>query len=240
MPEDILTVGDYAGHDLEVMAQAPRYTRWIVESFLPFVGRRVAEVGAGTGNVSQTLLTLSPVIGRLTLIEPSPAMFGRLQKRFDGVEGVTCLQGVFTDVADQLAPQDTIVYVNVLEHVEDDEGELRRAFSRLEPGGHLILFVPALQLLYSRFDRSIGHFRRYGRGGLVDLLTRCGFDPVMVRPFDLFGIVPWYLLFVLGGRTALPSSVSLYDRFVVPVMKRVEQIIPPPVGKNLLAVGKKP
>lgn len=227
---------EYAGHDLEAMTAAVRYHRWIIEEISPFVGRRVAEIGAGVGSVAELLLSAIPSPERLTLVEPSPAMFRTLSRRFRGVPGVVCLNGTLAELVE---PVDTLLYLNVLEHVKDDAAEVKRAAVTLTPGGHLILFVPALSCLYSKFDRSIGHYRRYGMRELKKIVVEGGFDIVSARYFDIVGIIPWYLLFVVMGKRGLGGSVSLYDRIVVPVMRRVEKLFTPPVGKNILLVGRR-
>jgi SAM-dependent methyltransferase len=134
---------------------------------------------------------------------------------------------------------DSVVYVNVLEHIEDDRAELALAHRALRPGGHLLVYVPALSFLYSDLDRSVGHFRRYQKKQLVGLARQSGFTVVSARYFDMLGILPWFVVYVLLKKTIRPGDVSLYDRLVVPVMRSLEGIIAPPIGKNLLLIGRK-
>ncbi|MCR4340392.1 MAG: hypothetical protein NUW01_10970 [Gemmatimonadaceae bacterium] len=102
-----------------------------------------------------------------------------------------------------------------------------------------MIFVPALSWLYSDFDRQIGHYRRYAKSGLCRLVEDAGFNLTKVRYFDVAGIIPWYVNFVLLRNSIGSRSVSLYDRLVVPVMRVAERLIPPPVGKNVLLVARK-
>ena len=134
---------------------------------------------------------------------------------------------------------DAIVYINVLEHIQDDRTELANAREMLNPQGHLLLFVPALTWLYSDFDKHIGHFRRYTKPHLRGLVQDVGFTLVKAQYFDLAGIIPWYINFVWLRNSLGSSSVSLYDKLVVPTMKLIERVIPPPIGKNVLLIGKK-
>jgi len=134
---------------------------------------------------------------------------------------------------------DTVVYINVLEHIENDGAELATAYAAMKPGGHLILFVPALDWLYSDHDREIGHFRRYTKRGLASLVEEAGFTVVTAKYFDVAGIIPWYLNFVLLRNSIGAKSVAIYDNVVVPLMRRVESAIPPPIGKNVLLIGRK-
>ena len=132
------------------------------------------------------------------------------------------------------------MYVNVLEHIENDYEELRCAADALVPGGHLCIFVPALRYLYSGFDASIGHYRRYHKPEMLRLLRAVGLEPTYARYFDVFGVIPWLVMYRVLGFGPAASQVRAYDKLVVPVMKRVERTLPPPVGKNVLAVARKP
>ena len=132
-----------------------------------------------------------------------------------------------------------MLYVNVLEHIEDDERELRFAYKTIKPNGRILIFVPALSWLYSELDRKVGHFRRYHKQELKETVQRAGFSVEALRYFDIAGIIPWYIAFVLLKRTTTGNNVSLYDTLVVPPMRAFEKLIPPPIGKNLLLVGQK-
>jgi SAM-dependent methyltransferase len=228
----------YFGKDLEAMSFAVEYHRWIAREFDPYLGANVAEVGAGTGNFSALLLERAG-LGHLAAFEPSANMFPLLEQRLAGAPRVTLHQAYFGARAAALGPRfDSICYVNVLEHIEDDAAELAAASSALKPGGHLLLFVPALPFLYSELDRDLGHFRRYRKPDLERLVSAAGLEIRRSKYFDLPGILPWYLAFVLLRRPLTAGGVSLYDRLVVPIARRIESALPPPVGKNLLLVAR--
>lgn len=227
----------YFGKDLEAMSFAANYHRWIMAELAPFLGHSVAEVGAGIGSFSQ--LILGTGIGRLTAFEPSENMFPALAAYLETQPNASAVNGFFAP-PDGGERFDTVIYVNVLEHIEDDAAELALAHDALNRGGHLLIFVPALPRLYSNLDRQVGHFRRYVKKGLEALVDRAGFEIVKSRYFDIAGIVPWYVSFVLLGNSIGGTSVSLYDRLVVPPMRFLEKIVKPPIGKNLLLVARKP
>jgi SAM-dependent methyltransferase len=234
---------EYVGKDLEAMDFALRYHSWILDLIRPYLGKNIVEVGAGTGSFSELLLQTEPE--RLTLIEPS-AMFDVLAREFSvdhGTIDVRLFNDLFSNVAAKIhdeAPPDSIIYINVLEHIEDDSGELKLVHQTLVPGGKVILFVPALKILFSKFDRHIGHHRRYRRS---ELKTRCeaaGFKILTIRSFDLPGVLPWFVKFKLFGSMKVePASVQMYDRFAVPVIRPIENILHPPIGKNLLLIAEK-
>jgi hypothetical protein len=132
-----------------------------------------------------------------------------------------------------------VAYVNVLEHIEDDRLALQHAYKTLRSNGHLLIFVPALKFLYSELDSKVGHFRRYSKRELIHVVTSAGFNIKSCRYFDVMGVIPWYIAFVLLKQTTTGTNVTLYDRIVVPVMRHVESLVTPPIGKNLLLVARK-
>ena len=134
---------------------------------------------------------------------------------------------------------DAVIYVNVLEHIEDDRKELSLMHQSLTNEGYALIFVPALSSLYSELDRKLGHFRRYHKKHLAQLIQDAGFKIVKATYFDLVGIVPWYIFFVLMKKTMTGANVHLYDNTIVPIMRKIEALISPPVGKNLLFIAKK-
>jgi SAM-dependent methyltransferase len=233
---------DYYGHDLEAMVQARNYHRWIFDEIEPFLGRRIVEVGAGTGSFSA--LMLDRPTESLSLVEPSPGMYAQLEgwlaERCDA--RASAHRAFFGDVAATIGATqrpDTVLYINVLEHVEHDGTELRIARDVLEPGGRLIIFVPALPWLHGRFDDAVGHHRRYVKRQLEALCVGAGFRVVHSRYFDVAGILPWWLKYrVLRSARMEGSAVKLYDRLVVPVMRRVESVVRPPLGKNIVLIAE--
>lgn len=233
----------YVGKDLEAMSFAINYHKWILDELKPFIGQHVVEVGAGTGSFSELLLELKPQ--SLALVEPSE-MFFSLEKNIANRTGETDLSlyhTVFTDAAGTIAAKqrpDTVIYVNVLEHIEDDEHELKAVFDTLADGGHCLIFVPALMSLYGEFDRKVGHFRRYSKKELEQKCRAAGFSIVRSFFFDIAGVLPWYVKYRMLNSDSLGSqAVTAYDNLVVPIMRRIEPVIGVPIGKNLLAVLRK-
>ncbi len=228
----------YEGRDLEAMSFARNYYQWVVDIFAPFLHGRVGEVGAGCGNFSSLLLDQQ--IEALTAIEPSNEMYPLLAEKFSQNKRVACRHAFFKDVHTGYANYfDALVYVNVLEHIPDDRQELRYIYDSLHAGGTACIFVPALQWLYSDFDASVGHYRRYHKKHLRALMEEAGFDIVTIRYVDLVGIVPWFIFFKVLKQTLTTNNTVLYDRFVVPIARSVESRISIPFGKNLIVVGRK-
>lgn len=225
----------YPGKELEALSVAVNYHRWIVNEIEPYLGRKVAEVGAGVGSVSR--LILEKDVTRLLAFEPSSNLYPELANNLASEKRARTINDFFSP---RYEPElDSVLYINVLEHIEDDRAELGRALEALRPGGHIVIFVPALSWLYSEFDRQIGHYRRYTKSGLRLVVQEAGFSITKARYFDVAGIIPWYVNFVLLGNSIGSRSVSLYDRVVVPVMRVAERLIVPPIGKNVLLVARK-
>ncbi len=229
-------VPQYFGKDLEAMSFAKNYHKWILAELLPYLGNSVAEVGAGVGSFST--LVLETNISSLAAFEPSQNMYPLLQETLSKDKRAKAINDSFGS-ANTGKRFDSILYVNVLEHIEDDASEFANARDALNPEGHLLIFVPALPWLYGEIDRQVGHFRRYMKKNLVELTRRSGFSVVKARYFDVAGIIPWYINFVLLKNLISGGSVSLYDWLVVPAMRVMEGLVPPPVGKNVLLVARK-
>ena len=229
----------YIGRDLEAMSYAENYNKWIIELFSPYIGDKVAEIGAGTGNLTRLLLE-NDLISELTAFEPSSKMYNYLTQNIDSNKKVTLINSIFSESSDMhLNMLDSIFYINVLEHVKDDIAEVNLMHNALNVDGYACVFVPALSWLYSDFDKSIGHFRRYHKDQLIQLFDSNGFEVVTVKHIDMLGILPWYINFVLMKRVLDQNTTKIYDRFIIPIIRIIDKIAPSPIGKNLLIVAKK-
>lgn len=235
----------YPGRELEAMAEASNYHRWILEIFKPYLGQHLVEVGAGIGSFSEFILK-HHACQTLSLVEPSREMYRQLVAQAQRLNGTTSLKtfnSTFRDAAALIKlaqTPDSIIYVNVLEHIAEDELELQTIHSTLSTNGRVFLFVPALPWLYGALDERVGHVRRYEKQELEEKLRRSRFKVIVSTYFDLPGIAPWWLKYCLLKSGTLPSGgVRFYDRFVVPAARRIESFIPPPIGKNVIAVAEK-
>ena len=228
---------NYFGRDLKAMSFAINYHRWIIKNFKPYLGEKIAEIGAGSGNFSVLILEEQK---QLVAFEPSENMYPILNERLKAEKRAEIVKGFFGDNYSKFKNSfDSVMYVNVLEHIEDDEKEFSHMYDSLKPGGHALIYVPALSFLFSDFDRNLGHFRRYDKKGLMKIAKRAGFEISLAKYFDLPGILPWFVAFVLLKGTIESFQVSLYDRLVIPAVRAIESRFAPPIGKNLLLVAKK-
>ncbi len=234
----------YAGKDLEAMSFAVNYHRWILSIFEPYLGKRIVEVGAGTGSFSELLLERR--LESLSLVEPSTAMHQQLSRRMEELRPpvtVKTYNDVFENVAGQIrstSQPDSIIYVNVLEHIADDVNELKVINDTLDAGGRLFIFVPALSWLHGSMDRQLGHFRRYTRTEIEKKCVAAGFRVIVSRYFDVMGVLPWWVKYkLLQSDQMEPGAVRFYDQRVVPVARMLESSVTPPIGKNVLLIAEK-
>lgn len=219
---------------LDNLDGAGNYAAWIFEHVNPHLGKEVLEVGAGYGTFTGLLSTNST---RVVATDVSERCAGILRARFADDPRVTVLQGS-TAAAAGLPPFDSAVLINVLEHIEDDDGALRELSATLKPGGRLILWVPAFALLYSDFDRKIGHYRRYRAAGLKARLSGAGYEVTDIRYVNSVGALAWLVVARLLHRAPTGGlSVKVYDSYFVPVLKRVEGRWGTPFGQSLFAVA---
>lgn len=220
---------------LEELADAVRYRRWIVSLVAPHASGLVLEIGSGTGDVAAALAGRGV---RVTASEADPDRLAALRLRFD--DGSVPVRELAVPIESD-ADYDAVVAVNVLEHVPDDVGALRAFRRLLRPGGRVVLFVPAFEFAMSRFDREIGHQRRYRAGTLRSALERAGFVVERVHYVNSLGLLAWVLgMRLLRLRPSSGLALRAWDSAVVPVLRRLEARWPPPVGQSVFAVGRAP
>lgn len=228
----------YESKDLEIMNSAQNYHDWIIDEFKEFLGENVAEVGAGIGNFS-TFILKNPTVKNLVAIEPDKKLCAMFPTYMPNPKA-KIVNGFFNDIAaDYQKNFDSVVYVNVLEHVENDLKELNQVHSTLKKGGTVCIFVPALPFLYSDHDKNIGHFRRYTKKKLKKLLEETGFKIEKIKYMDILGIITWMVVFKILKKEPGSGNISFYDRFITPILRLLENLISPPIGKSLIAVGRK-
>jgi len=212
-----------------------RYNRWMFDRIRPWIGARVLEIGSGIGTLSAFLVDRA----RLVLTDTRAEYLERLHRRFAGRSNISVARLYLPndDAAVRGERFDSIICLNVLEHVDDDLGSLAAIRKLLEPSGRLVLLVPALPALYGTLDRALGHHRRYTRGELESKFERTGFRVVHVEYFNLAGVPGWFLAGRVLRREMIPAgSLGLYDA-LVPLFK-LERFLPWRVGQSLIAVGE--
>ncbi len=225
---------EYSGTgNLEVMADAVNYNKFLAELVLSHakVGDRILDFGAGIGTFAKRI---SEHGYNVCCVEPDPKQASVIAKSGLAVYGD--LNQINDDSLDYLYT------LNVLEHIEDDHAMLRELYRKLKPGGRLLIYVPAFQVLYSSMDHKVGHYRRYTRSGLADLVLHAGFNVANTRYADSVGFLATLLYKLVGDNSGAVNGRALvaYDRLLFPLSRIVDKLLGSFVGKNVLLVGAKP
>ncbi len=214
---------------------AKNYAAWLASLMAPHLHGPILEVGAGHGTFSEQLADLGPLVSS----EPSERAFRVLQERLRERPDITVVnQDLATATADRQFG--AIVMINVLEHIEDDGEALSQVFAGLEPGGRFAVLVPAFELLYSRFDAAVGHYRRYRLPELVDEVERAGLSVKVARYVNSAGFFAWLLTARVLKLTPTVSGLALtYDRAVIPALRAVESRVTPPFGQSCFVIAER-
>jgi SAM-dependent methyltransferase len=237
--EDAPTLHDGDATLRVLEAGAPNYNGWLADTYAAWAGRRVLEVGAGQGTITARL---APGRELVTALELEAGYVERLRRRFRGHPEVEPLQADVLKADPETfraRGYDTIVLSNVLEHLADDARAVSTFARILEPGGRLIVFVPAGPALFGTMDAAVGHHRRYTEASLRAVLGGHGFDLLALRPMNLVGIPGWFVNGRVLRRTSLPPlQVRVYDA-LAPALASLEARVRLPVGLSLFAVGQR-
>jgi SAM-dependent methyltransferase len=220
---------------LESLSSAVNYHAWIRDLVTPYLGDHPIEIGPGLGDYAADWLERG--LPRITLSEIDPSRRALLDKRFGADPRVDV-----SDI-DVLAPVDAdhsaLVAINVLEHIEDHVGALRSAHRLLRPGGAVVMFVPAFPFAMSHFDRQVGHVRRYRLRTLRDAYAAAGLRLERIHHVNAPGLPAWFVGMRLLKMTPQDgATVRLWDRFVIPAARAIEEKVRPPFGQSILAVGR--
>jgi SAM-dependent methyltransferase len=220
------------------LSTADAYTRWILDEVRPWLGHRILEVGCGTGTFTAPLAAAGH---ELVAIDIDPAYVEAAARRTATFPAVTILRADVTDAQCALGEAfESVVMLDVLEHIEDDVTLLRNLHARLRPGGHVVLKVPAIRALHSPMDDAIGHWRRYDRATLAGALSRAGFEAVKLWRFNAFAVPGWWLNGRVLKRTTPPAEqLQLFNR-LVPVLRPLDRVFRYVTGLSYFAVGRRP
>ncbi len=227
---------DSAAQDfwLDRLGGAHRFNAWVFSRFRRYLGQHVLEVGCGSGNFTTLIAADGRQVTACDLHAPYVDI-ARARLAAYPQARVLCADATRADFGGNY---DTVVLLDVLEHIEDDVGFLTRLRATLRPGGRIVLKVPAYRWLYCDMDRAIGHYRRYDRASLRAALRAGGFEVVEQRYFNVFAVLGWFLNGKLLGRTTPPAEqLAAFER-LVPLFRVFEAVTRVPFGISLIAVGE--
>lgn len=231
-------MSDYIGTELGLFKHATRWKGYYGRMIAPFLGGEVLEVGAGLG--ANVPIFCGPNQRRYVCLEPDGRLAGEIKANVAAGRlppGCEVLIGTL-DTLPAHAQFDSLIYADVLEHIQDDRGEAGKALKHLRPGGHLVVLAPAHAFLFSPFDASIGHYRRYSRASLASLLP---VRPVCLRYLDSAG-----LLLSLANRLVLRQGmptlrqIEFWDKRIIPLSRLLDPLLRYTVGKSVLGIWRRP
>jgi len=221
---------------LERLNRAPRFTRWMADVIRPYMGKRVLEIGAGIGNMSVHLMPReiywatdvnSQYLEYLWTLCPTRPYMRVARTDAENAETFPAGQSF-----------DTVICLNVVEHIQDDAGALRNVWNILDQGGRAIILVPYGPKLYGSLDEVLGHFRRYTKEQLVEVSQRAGFRVEKVLKFNRPGVLAWWLNGrVLRRKTFGLGQIRLLN-IMTPVFRLLDNWLPlPPL--SIIAILRK-
>ncbi len=223
---------------LHSLSHARRFNRWMVKRIEPYLGLRILEIGAGIGNISRQL----PQREKLIVTDMDNTYLEILQQAYgsNDIVDVARLDLTQDKDLDAIGSEvcDTIVCLNVLEHIENDLEALCRIKDLLENGGRLILLAPQHKWLYGSYDKVAGHYRRYGRKDIQDLLSNAGYTILQLTNFNFLSIPGWWINSCLLKRKRMSRlQLKLYDT-IIPAVRFLEWMLPLP-GLSLICIAEK-
>ena len=222
---------------LEDLTEAVNYRHWLASLAAPYLGDDPIEIGSGIGDYAAEWLDIA--VPRITVTETHDDRLKILHERFVDDERVEVRR--MTLPVNETGEHSAAVALNVLEHIPDHVGAIRSVTRMLRPGGHVVLIVPAFEFAMSKFDRTIGHERRYTRALAGEVLTAAGLEIEELHYINPLGLMSWYVVCrLLGSYPRNGVMLRSYDRAVIPVVRRLERKWRPPFGQSVFAVGRKP
>ena len=229
----------YIGKELELFQHATVWKKYYASILKPYIKGNVLEVGAGIGNTTDYLCDGTHV--KWLCLEPDPALFKKLQDKIQNKELPSCcyaVKGVTSDLEKDLK-FDTILYIDVIEHIDNDPQELQRATEFLATEGSLIVLVPAHQSLYNSFDKAIGHFRRYNKKRLLSIVPNSLQRKKLIY-LDTVGLLALMMnKYLLKQDYPTLKQINFWNKFMVPVSRTLDRIVGYNLGKTLVGIWKK-
>ncbi|TDC70090.1 methyltransferase domain-containing protein [Actinomadura sp. GC306] len=218
--------------------EARNYRKYEYETVAPHVGRSMLEVGSGLGHFSEQF---AGRLDYLVVSDNDPYCVGELRKRYDGSDDVEVIDLALPADIVIRRKVDTVVMMNVLEHIKDDVQALRDLAAVTEPGGRIVIWVPGYMQLYGDFDRKVGHVTRYTPKTLEASVREAGLVPEVLKPINFLGGIAWWFAVRRGGAGYPdPKLVKIYDRTVVPLTRTIERVVKPPFGQTVFCVARVP
>lgn len=229
----------YPGNELELFVNARNWKKYFSAILKEYCKGSILEVGAGIG--SNTLFLCENKNTKWTLLEPDSKMFNILKNKIASAElpYICTAQKGTIDLFNESEKFDTILYIDVLEHIENDKAEIAKASKLLNTGGHLIVLSPAFQFLFSPFDEAIGHYRRYTKKSLKKI-TPAELKEKKLFYLDSMGYFSSLMNKIfLNQKYPTKNQVRFWDKKTIPVSKITDKIFFHLFGKSVIGIWEK-
>ena len=225
---------NYPGKELEIFDKAIVWRKYLFYKIKKYFGKEILEVGAGMGSFTKTYFDKNK---RITLSELDPNLIDILKKKFKNNKNVS-LEFKFTKKIN--SRYNTILYISVLEHIKNDTEEIKVALSKVKDNGYLVICVPAHNYMFSRFDKEIGHFRRYH----IDYFKKLKIEGASIEDCYMLDSTGWLMYFlnrIIFKNEDYPSKlkVLIWDRLFVPISIFLDFFSFYKFGKNIICIIKK-
>lgn len=235
---------DVVGEDiLQTLSNANKFNRWMYETIKPYCKGKILEIGSGIGNISSFFIRDgSPIM----LTDLRQRYCAQLEASFTGQAAYlgAMVMNLIDDAFDEkfkahFNSYDTVFALNVVEHIHDDTSAIRNCYKLLKEGGHLIILVPSYDALYNKFDKELGHYRRYTKAKLSSLISSNNFEVLHQQYFNFMGIFGWYVSGQLLKKDSIAKGqIRLYNA-LVPCFKLIDKMIFNYLGLSTIVVGRK-
>lgn len=223
---------------LEILEGADNYNKWITEKIMEDINSPVLEIGSGIGTISKYFICKKP----LYLTDCDSGFVKYLKTKFKEKKEIFVEKFDLTKNAPVKfnSKFSSVIGINVLEHIKDDEQALRNIRNVLKEGGRLILLVPAKKFAYTRLDKNLGHYRRYEKEELINKITKTGYVVEKIFFFNVVGLLSWIIRDKIERENIhlKPNQIAVFDR-IVPILKIIESYIRIPIGISIIVVAKK-
>lgn len=234
-----VNIENYIGNELTLFEKAKNWKNYYGSFFMPYLKGDILEVGAGIGGT--TLILCNGNQNSWTCLEPDDSLAIEIEtliRKNKLPNYCKVIKGTLSTVSSD-NKYDTIIYIDVIEHIEDDKSEVKLASQYLKEAGTLIVLVPAHQYLFNEFDTALGHFRRYNKKMLKEVVPE-GLKEIEIFYLDSIGLLAslankWFL----KQSTPTEKQILFWDNFIITVSKLIDPIISYSLGKTVIGIWKK-
>lgn len=226
---------------LLAFSKASAFNAWLSDQVLPWTKGHILEIGSGIGNISEIIIEHNLTI---TLSDLNPQYCSQLKNKYekrDAVKEIILLDIAETPFKELYKPLlgkfDTIIALNVIEHIKDDLMAFENCKNLLAPGGRIVILVPAFNFLYNSFDKELGHYRRYTGNDLSEKMIHAGFNVIHRQYFNMPAMFGWFISGSILKMKLIPEKQLNFYNYLVPLFKKIDTLFNKKIGISLIMIG---